>query len=88
MRKLASGIVAALAATVALPATAMAYPVGVCQGPVGPVLKACVSVDPEGPYVQSLVIYDGNKYLLKVDPRTGEVSLCKYTATGYDCYTG
>lgn len=53
---------------------------------MGPIVRACVSVDPDGPYVQSLVVYNGNKYLLKVDARTGEVSLCRYTATGYNCY--
>ena len=86
MKKVLACIGAAAAMTVALPATASAEPLGACADNVGPVFKACVSVDPDGPRVQSLVIYGGNKYLLKVDPRTGDVSLCKYTATGYTCY--
>lgn len=86
MKRVLLGIAAAAIMTVAVPATASAEPLGACLDRVGPVFKACVSVDPDGPRVQSLVIYGGNKYLLKVDPRTGEVSLCKYTATGYTCY--
>ena len=89
MKRAMLGVVAALAANLALPATASADEAAPCvRPPVGPVSLACVAVHPdgpEGPYVQSLVHYNGNKYLLTVDPRTG-VSLCRYTPTGYDCY--
>lgn len=86
MKRVMVGIAAAVAMTAAVPAAASAEPLSVCGRNVGPVVTACVSVDPEGPYVQSLVVYNGNKYLLKVDPRTGEVSLCRYTAMGSNCY--
>ena len=87
MKRVMVGIAAAVAMTAALPATASADEAAPCvRPPVGPVSLACVAVHPDGPYVQSLVHYNGNKYLLKVDPRTGEVSLCRYTAMGSNCY--
>jgi hypothetical protein len=89
MRKIPLAIAAAVAATSLLPATASAQPtVGRCEYLTGPVYYACVGVDPRDPSATVFLIVEGTKYRLTVNPRTGEVSFCKYTETGPDCYVG